>query len=304
MQRCNDPRPELVPAHSREPRQPALAPGNWYDGMLLKLCLLVALACAPSPSGFAAPVTFWFGGIIERTNNPAGNMPSELKPGSPFWGKVTYDGDFIAYQTTSAGGAVGNYYFRKLEGFRAHVQIGAHTLTNALLSSSGWSGNISVYDNFDGADQMFIDIGQAGLMIDGQPHTNSVIELYLSDRTLSAHSSPALPSSPPVAASFPSRRELSWLERDPNGQTSFYVSGTITEVTTQPLVALNIRRTSPSEIQVGWPKAISGAQLQWSAEPAPNVWQNAAGPVVDVGEEHTITFPSATTAKYFRLVLP
>lgn len=267
--------------------------------LILATLLLILAQLAP-----AAPVTFWFTGIVEYTNDPSGTMPSGIAIGTPFAGKVTYDGDYIHYHSISGGGAVGDYYFKKLEGFSAHIQVGSHTLTNAILSDFGWSGNMSVYDNYQGSDELIINIGQAGLMVDGQPHTNSIFELFLSDRSQSAQNSIALPIQPPTSVAFPDGHQLTWTEDDGHGQSRFDVSGTITKVSAQPLVLLNLRRLDPDHFRISWPLAVTGGVLQWSDLVIPGDWHNVGKAVVADGMENAVILPSEVEGRLFRLVLP
>lgn len=163
---------------------------------------------------------------------------------------------------------------------------------------------MSVYDNYDGSDELIIDIGQAGLMIDGQAHTNSVIELFLNDQSQSAQSSIALPVQPPTSVAFPDAHQLTWTEDDGHGQNFFGVSGTITQLSAQPLVLLNLRRLDPYHFRISWPLAATEGVLQWSAGLVPGDWHDVGETVVADGMEHAVILPPDTQAKFFRLVLP
>ena len=252
----------------------------------------------------AAPVTFWFYGRVEYANDFTGAMPSGIQVGTPFAGKVTYDQDYVYYNSTGAAGAVGNYYFKKLEGFSSHIQIGTHTLTNSIVGSFGWSGNISVYNGFQDADSMFIDIGQAGFIMDGQPQTNTVFELYLRDNSQSAHSSIALPTQPPTDVAFPDNRSLTWTQDDGHGNYFFGISGHIIQLTAQPLVFLNFRAIDETRYRISWPLAVTGGLLQWSTEIAPEEWHDVAEAVVPDGMENAVIVPSTSKNRFYRLVIP
>ncbi len=149
-----------------------------------------------------------------------------------------------------------------------------------------------------------IDIGQAGLMMDGQHHTNSVIELYLNDQSRSAHASRSLPTQGPTAVAFPAQRELTWTEQDGHGKLLFGLSGSITHLTTAPLVLLNVRRLDNDQLRISWPLAVRGGTLEESDGLALEQWHPVGEDILPDGMENAVILPPGTPARFIRLVLP
>jgi hypothetical protein len=261
---------------------------------------------AGAPTAGAVPVTFWFAGTVDSTNNPGGTLPANIAPGTPFYGRIIYDAGNLTFSnvTTFSNSTVANYYFRITPGFAFLLQIGGHTVTNREIKNFQWAGNISIYDNYNNSDELSIDIGQNGLITDGQADTNSLCVFYLRDNSKTAFTSIALPDQPPSLAVFTNAQDFGWYQYDEAQNLRFQVNGTVTRITTNPLVALHIRRALGDNVQVAWPSVVAGGALEAVTSATATNWQAVAGPVVDLGMEHTISLPADADAKFFRLKFP
>lgn len=269
------------------------------------VCSLVfVLIGLVSGSASAAPVTFWFAGTVTSTNNPDNALPANVDIGTPFYGRITYDVANLTFSnvTTFTNGTVANYYFRPTAGFSFLFQAGGHTVTNKEIKDIQWAGNVSVYDNFNDADELTFDIGQNGLVIDGMGDTNWVVSFFLRDNSKTALTNAGLPSQPPSLAAFPDIQTLNWYHYNPLNQSSFVFGGEITQISTNELVALNIRRSSSSTVLVSWPRAISGGQLQSVTNVTSTNWQNVPALIFPSGMENTATL-SVSGQQFYRLKL-
>jgi hypothetical protein len=273
--------------------------------MLLRLILATTLLAAAHPLP-ATPVTFWFTGTVEATNNPGGSLPANITPGTPFYGRISYDIANLTFSnlTTFTNGTVANYYFRSTPGFAFLLQIGGHTVTNQEIKNFQWAGNITVHNNYNNSDQFSADIGSNGLVTDGQADTNSLCVFYVSDYSQAAFNSSALPAQPPVLALFNDVREFGWYQFNEAQNLRFHIRGLLTEITTNPLVALNLRRALGENVQVAWPSVVAGGALETATDITATNWQNVATPGVDIGMEHAVTVPADATAQFFRLKFP
>jgi hypothetical protein len=203
---------------------------------------IAAIVIAPSIT-MAAPVTFWFAGTVNYTENPGNTLPANIEIGTPFSGRITYDIALVTQTnlSTFAASKVANYYFRPVNGFTFLLQVGGHTVTNREITNLHWSGNIGVYDNHNNSDELFVDIGQNGLVTDGLEDTNSLVNFHVRDNSKTTFVNAGLPTAPPTLAAFPDARVLTWTQYDASDNTRFSFSGDITQISTNELVALNFR---------------------------------------------------------------
>lgn len=272
--------------------------------------VLAALPGRLTPAVHAAPVTFWFSGTVDYVSNPSNALPAGIAEGTPFSGRVTYDSALVYYTNWNsyAEGAILNTYFRQIAGFSMLVQIGGHTITNAM-NADGYSncGYLGVYDQYNNADELTLETAHADIIVDGQPtqisNTAPYLNLYLQDLTKTAFGSATWPTSPPTISQFPNLRVFSWLNRldDVFNTTIYAVTGNISVLTTNELVALNLRPAASHAVQFGWPAAVSGYSLQFSTNLASATWQTVTNAVADLNMEHTVTVSAAGGTRFFRL---
>ena len=273
--------------------------------LLLALMTLVGSLATNAP---AAPVTYWFSGIVESVNNPSNAMPFNVSVGAPFTAQLSYDPDFIGYSNLNSypEGNVGSYYFNNAAGYSIIFQIAGHTITNTAREGY-FSGSIGVYDQYNNSDSYWTDSGKA-LNVDGIPFLAaplfSVISIYLSDDTKTAFNSAALPTNAPALDQLATQRQLTWGAYIDDGKPTrlFSIGGVLTSVTLTEQVQLNVRPASASTLQLGWPVTTSGFTLQSSTNLAITNWQTVTTPVVDINVEHTVTVSPDYPARFFRLI--
>lgn len=275
----------------------------------LFILTLATLTGALLQTATAAPVTFWFSGTVDSINNPSNSLPSGIAIGTPFSGRVTYDPAWVSSATAYSfpAGDTSNSYFTNTAGFSMLVQIGGHTITNALNPIGYNYGYVGIYEQFNNNDSFTVETAHADLMVDGSPtlvgNLIPYMNLSLSDRTKTAYNTAVLPSSPPTIGQFPDQRIFNWQNwvDDDFRTTVFSIAGNITVLTTNELVALNLRRTGNNTLQLGWPTAVSGYTLQSTTNLASGNWQTVTNAVTDLNMEHTVTFSTASKNQFFRL---
>lgn len=271
-------------------------------------CGVAAASLWTAAPAEAAPVTFWFSGKLEYINNPSNALPKDVTVGAPFTGRITYDPGWLGSSNWNSypSGTTMNTYYTNTAGFSVLVQIGANIITNAPNPDGYPCGYVGVYDQFNNCDSLTIETSSADLIVNGNPtlqgNSFPLVSLYLRDDTKTAFSSASLPGVPPTTSQFQDDRIFAWeqLIDDGKGTRVFSVSGTITMITTNALVALNIRRQS-SLIQLGWPLGVAGMSLQSSTNLSPGNWQDVPDPVTAIGMEQTVTLPANTASRFFRL---
>ncbi len=252
----------------------------------------------------AAPVTFWFAGIVDGVSNPSNALPANIQNGTPFYCRVSYETTNLSLTLSNQAGTAINYYFRETTGFSFLMQIGGHTVTNSTDNKiSQWSGNVCIHNDFIGEDQYFLQIGNNGLVTDGAVNTNTYVNFELLDSSSTAFSSNALPNQPPNIALFPDRRRFNWYAANASNNFIFQVDGEITQVSTNELVALNVRQLSSNSVQVAWPRAVSGGVLQSVTNVNSTNWQAVGAAVVPVGMENTATVSTSGESQFYRLKL-
>jgi hypothetical protein len=80
----------------------------------------------------------------------------------------------------------------------------------------------------------------------------------------------------------------------------FWVTGTITNITSTEQVQLNTRPAN-GQFQLAWPIVASGFILQSRTNLTNDAWQDVAASVVDTYSEHVVTLPAAKARQFFRL---
>lgn len=274
-----------------------------------KHLVLAAAIVALAINAVAAPVSFWFSGTVDYCYNPSNAMPSGIAVGTPFSGRITYDAAWISYSNwnTYASGDTSTYYFTNTPGFSVLVQIGDHTITNTPNLDGYQCGYIGIYDQFDNSDSFSLDTEHSDIIVDGNStrvgNHVPIISLYLRDDAKTAYNTVSLPTSAPALSQFPSQQVFGWMTRldDGIGTTFFSISGNITTIATNELVALNLRRSGVNTVQLGWPTAVSGYTLQSSTNLAPGSWQSVTNPIVNTAMEYTVTVSPVGPEQFYRL---
>lgn len=253
----------------------------------------------------AAPVTFWFSGQVDAFLNPVKLAPAGIAIGTPFDGRISYDPANVWFaETNNAGnGSYSQYNFSSTTTFSFSLSIGGNTITNVAIFSN--SGLVGVENNVSESDRLFFETSSA-LMMNG---TNVVsapnqvsLSLFLQDGNSTALSSTALPLNIPVLGAFSEGSHLNFVARNGNGTVNlFSIYGTIDRISATETVQLLCRRASISTIQLAWPLQATGYTLQFTTSLANPNWQPVAAPVVDTASEHTVSLPSNTAPRFFRL---
>jgi hypothetical protein len=271
---------------------------------LLKTLALAAFA-ASNFSSSATPVTYWFSGVVDSFANASNTAPTGVAVGTPFVGRIRYDpaGVWHAETNNSSGGVYSQYLYADLAAFSFTVYIAGHSISNTV--SLGRSGQIGLENNVSGRDYYYAETGSM-LMMNG---TNMVaapnqasMSVGLFDNNATALASTALPLAPPVLTQFSEGAYLNISARNSRGSVDLcYVSGPISEISTNEIVVLSFRRLNSSTAQVAWPLRVNGYTLQATASLASPNWQNVLTPVVDIGPEHTVNVSTIGSPKFFRL---
>ena len=270
--------------------------------VLLKFLTTTALTALLTVAASAAPVTFWFSGVVDSTTDAGTNLPAGIAPGTVFTGRITYDATLGDYQSGFVNGSLSNsnIYFANFLSTTAVLYIGGHTVTNQLLEAWRGAGSLHIRDNYDNEDNFIYYAGMSGLAIDGKSYTNSSWNIYLKDSSKTVNASAAFPTTPPSLAAFPDRRAFSWSWQNDAQQYLFNVYGRITAIGTNAMYALSFRRTGNTTAQIAWPIAATGFTLQSSGNPATG-WQDVATAVVNVGGERTVAITTTGAPKFYRL---
>ena len=273
-----------------------------------KITALLALVVALAVNAPAAPVTFWFSGLVTGVSNPSNAMPFSVNIGAPFAAQLTYDPSLVGSANVNSypEGDIGYYYFTNTGGFSMTFQIAGHTITNIARPGRN-CGSVGIYDQYNNEDSYWAEAG-GGLTVDGSPYLSdpyfSVISMYLDDDSKTAFNTVAIPTNAPLLGKFASHRDLTWgAYIDDGGPTHiFSVSGVLTSITTKEQVLLNYRSHSATTLQLGWPVTMSGFTLQSSTSLATSDWQTVTNAVLDINVEHTVTVPATDSTRFFRLI--
>ncbi len=270
----------------------------------LRIPALAVLAAAGLARGNAAPVTYWFSGVVDSFRNASNAAPAGVGVGTPFVGRVSYDPSAVRYaETNNAGGGVNaQYHYESTTGLSFAVYIAGQWISNTVYF--GNSGQIGIENNVYGRDYYYAETASV-LQLNG---TNMVaapnqsgMALGLFDENMTALPSAALPLAAPVLNQF-SEGHLTISARNSNGTVDLCsISGPISAIRTNEIVLLNLRRISSSTAQVAWPLYANGYTLQSATSLTGPNWQNVATPVVNLGPEHTVSVPTTGAPKFYRL---
>lgn len=271
----------------------------------LKALALAALATTWTARTAAAPVTYWFSGVVDGFQNASNTAPGGVTIGTPFVGRINYEPASVSYAYTNqaGGGSYSGYNFADTTAFSFTVYIAGHTISNTVFSNQ--SGQVGVYNNVSGRDDYFAETAST-LVMNGTnmaaPPNQASLSLYLSDPSATAFTSTALPLIAPRLNQFDQGGYFVMSVR--NGSGSVYLSsvaGPVTAISTNQIVQLNLRRASASTLQVAWPLYANGYTLQSTTNLANPNWQTVATAVVTTATEHTVTVTSTGGPKFFRL---
>lgn len=271
---------------------------------LLSIPALAVLAAAGLARSHAAPVTYWFSGVVNGFVNASNAAPAGVAVGAPFVGRVSYDPSAVSYaETNNAGGGVNaQYHYGSTTGLSFAVYIAGQWISNTV--NLGNSGQIGIENDVHGRDFYYAD-SSSTLLLNGTnmvaaPNQSSMT-LALFDENKTALPSVALPLAAPVLNQF-SYRVFTLSARNSNGTKDLCsISGPISVIRTNEIVLLSLRRTSSSAGQVAWPLWANGYTLQSATSlTAPN-WQTVATPVVNLGQEHTVSVPTTGAPRFYRL---
>lgn len=260
----------------------------------------------------AAPVTFWFRGTIDWINNPSNSVPSGIRIGTPFSGRVIYDPAKTSWTSSSSfpSGDTVNTYYTDITGFSILAQVGSHIITNAPNPENYPCGYVGVYDNFSNNDSLTIETGSSDIIVNGSStligKQTPVITLYFQDLTKSVFNSATIPTNPPSLEQFIDTHQFSWMTRldDGIGTVLFGVGGTIKEISTNALVLLNAQQVAGDAVRLSWPSGVPNCTLQYRTNHSVGTWQNVPNAVSIQGMEHAVTLPRSGSARLFRLVGP
>ena len=278
---------------------------QWSRGLVL----LVTLSAGFSAGVAAAPVTYWFNGVINSANDYSNALPANITAGMPFVGRLSYQASGVNYSNvyTVDWGSRGNYYFSTTAGFSLVVYLGGHTLANADGLPGSNSGYVGVTDGITTADSLAVETSGGPVLFDGQPILNpsvsSSISLYLDDTTRTAIQGVALPDSVPDLSRFNRYRTFTWMAREDGGAfgTMFRVDGTITGISATEQAFLTVRAEAGNQVRLAWPLGLTGYTLQATSDLGSGNWQNVLVAVVDTGTEHTVTLARGGAPRFFRL---
>ncbi len=271
---------------------------------LLRISALAALAVAGLARSEAAPVTYWFNGVVATFVNASNAAPAGVAVGTPFVGRVSYEPSAVgSAETNNAGGGVNaQYHYESTSGLSFAVYLAGQWISNTVYY--GNSGQIGIENNVFGRDYYYAETASA-LLINGtnvvaEPNQSSM-SLGLIDEKKIALPSAALPLAAPVLSQF-NDGFFTMSARNSNGTVElFYISGPLSFLRTNEIVLLNLRRTGSSTAQVAWPRYANGYTLQSATSLTSPNWQNVATPVVDVGQEHTVNVSTTGATRFYRL---
>lgn len=271
----------------------------------LKILVLASFTAVSGLSAGAAPVTYWFNGVVDTFRNPSNMAPTGVGIGTPFVGRISYDPAGVWYAETnqSSGGVYSQYHFKSLAAFSFTVYMGGHSISNTIYSGS--PGQIGLENDVSGRDYYYVDTSSA-LTLDGtnmvaQPNQVSMT-LGLVDANTTALTSTALPTSAPVLSQFLGEPILILGARNGPGTLDlFRIGGSISEISTNPIVSLNIHRVNASTAQVTWPLYAEGYTLQSASSLNLTKWQDVSTPAVKLGGDYAVTVSTTGAPKYYRL---
>jgi hypothetical protein len=271
----------------------------------LKILVLASFTAVSPLSSGAAPVTYWFSGVVDSFRNTGNVAPTGVGEGTPVVGRVSYDPAGLWYAETnkSDGGVYSQYHYNSLTAFSFTIYLAGHTISN--ISNLGVAGQIGVENDVSGRDYYYVESGSL-LTLDGTnmvAYPNQVgMAMGLTDANSTALTSTALPTAAPVISQFLGEPYFSIAARNPQGTVELcYIGGMITEISTNQIVPLSIHRVNASTARVTWPLYAEGYTLQ--SAPGLNLtkWQDVSTPAVKLGGEYAVTVSTTGAPKYYRL---
>lgn len=272
----------------------------------LKTLALVVFAMASHASVSAAPVTYWFSGVVDDFANASNAAPAGVTVGTPFVGQISYDPTDVWYAYTNSsddGGFASQYEYTNAATFTFTLYIGGHTITNTALP--GRSGLIGLENNVSERDYYYAETSSAlrmnGTNLVAAPNQSSM-GLSLLDPNSTALNSTALPLAAPVLSQFEEGGYFVLSARNSNGTKElFYIGGPVTEIRTNEIVQLEFRRINSSTDQLSWPLYANGYTLQATTDVASPNWQNVSTPVVNTATERTVSVSTVGPQRFYRL---
>ena len=273
---------------------------------LLKALALVVSVIVCHATGSAAPVTYWFSGVVDDFANSSNAAPAGVTVGTPFVGRISYDPKDVWYASTNSingGGLYSQYEYTNAATFTFTLYIAGHTITNTAVT--GRSGIVGVENDVSDRDYYYADTGSALRMNEtnlvAAPNQASMT-LGLLDPSSTALDSTALPLAAPVLSEFEEGGYLVLSARNSNGTKElFYVGGPVSEIRTNEIVVLESRRISASTAQLAWPLYANGYTLQSTTNLANPNWQTVGTAVVKTATEHTVAVSIAGPQRFYRL---
>lgn len=271
----------------------------------LKTLALVVFAMASHASVSAAPVTYWFSGVVDYFVNTSNEAPASVNTGTPFVGRISYDPADVWYASTNHldGGVQSQYEYTNAATFTFTLYIGGHTIANTALP--GRSGLIGLENNVSERDYYHAETSSAlrmnGTNLVAAPN-QSAMALNLFDSNSTALNSTALPLTAPLLSQFEEGGYLVLSARNSNGTKDlFYIGGPVTEIRTDEIVQLEFRQTTSSTAELAWPLYANGYTLQVTTNIASPNWQTVDTPVVDTATERMASVTAAAPQRFYRL---
>jgi hypothetical protein len=105
-------------------------------------------------------------------------------------------------------------------------------------------------------------------------------------------------------AAFPDGQFFSWYVLNASNQQIFLINGVITQLSTNPIASLALRKAGTNTVQVAWPAGVAGATLQASTTLTTNGWENLTNGLVEIGMERILALPTTNLPNFFRLKFP
>jgi hypothetical protein len=253
----------------------------------------------------AAVISFGFSGTLTDVDTGAVPLPEGIALGVPFSGVMAYDtAAAFPGSENPPRSDYGAYYF-KTAGFSFWVNVGGHFYsTVAPAPDTSWF-NIIIWDGRDDLDEFATDNSLDNFRVDNSTFPEAYkprggFSLYLSDHTATALSGDALPTSIPAVEAWTTLHRFEVI-LNTGSDIGYHFLGTITALTSTPPPTLTIRRKAADEVVLAWPVLITGFVLESASGPGTNDWAPVVSPVVDLETQHTVTLPSSSGSRIFRL---
>jgi hypothetical protein len=254
----------------------------------------------------ATLVSWGFSGVINSTDHSGIALPSGIALGTPFSGIFTYDTALVEppYGTPDPGRRV--YYFTNAAGLSVWLKVGGHTITSVTPPPDHALLSIVIVADFGTTDEFGFDNSISNFRLDGAAFPEDAgggFYLYLSDATKQAISSVGLPETAPVLSAFPTHHVIGFSVNSPQG--FFYnFRGTITNISAIPQPILEVRPKADGKVQVAWPRAARGYQLESAAEIKNASWQPVMAPMAESDAEFSVIVEAVAARRFYRLTKP